>query len=94
MITVRQDFPFQGVYLDTAATAQKPKAMLEALYKAYTHDYGNVHRSAGAGSTSRYEKARKTVESFLGPSNDYALVWVANATMGMNILAQQWHRHF
>lgn len=87
--SVRQDFPFQGTYLDTAASAQKPRAMMHAVQRAYTHDYGNVHRSLGE-STNAYEEARKTIMAFLGGPASYHLVWVPNATAGLNVLAQQY----
>ena len=94
---IRADFPILGervngnplVYLDSAATSQKPRQVLEAEYDFLTHANAAVHRGAhtlAAEATDLFEDARGAVASFVGASPD-ELVWVSGATMGLNLLA-------
>ncbi|CAN5392133.1 cysteine desulfurase [soil metagenome] len=91
----RHDFP--GVldwhYLDTAATAQKPQAVIDAIARAYGEDYATVHRGVYARSanmTLAYEAARRKVAAFLGAASDSEVVFVRGATEAINLVAQSW----
>jgi cysteine desulfurase/selenocysteine lyase len=91
----RQDFP--GIadwhYLDTAATAQKPQAVIDAIARAYGPDYATVHRgvySRSANMTLAYEAARRKVAAFIGAKSDSEIVYVRGATEGINLVAQSW----
>ncbi|WP_246524834.1 cysteine desulfurase [Sphingobium phenoxybenzoativorans] len=91
----RADFP--GIadwhYLDTAATAQKPQAVIDAIARAYGADYATVHRgvySRSANMTLAYEAARRKVARFIGAKSDAEIVFVRGATEGINLVAQSW----
>ncbi|AHB10151.1 aminotransferase class V-fold PLP-dependent enzyme [Zymomonas mobilis] len=92
----RADFPAipeNWSYLDSAATAQKPKAVIDAVYKAYAVDYATVHRgvySRSADMTIAYEKARETVARFIGAKTADEIVFVRGATEAINLVAQIW----
>ncbi len=93
--TWRADFP--GVadwhYLDTAATAQKPQVVIDAIARAYGADYATVHRGVYARSanmTLAYEAARRTVARFIGAASENEIVFVRGATEGINLVAQSW----
>jgi len=92
---LRQDFP--GVrdwhYLDTAATAQKPRQVLDAMMRAGGEDYATVHRGVYARSanmTVAFEAARDRVARFIGASSPNEIVFVRGATEGINLVAQSW----
>ena len=98
---IRDDFPIlqrtiRGkplVYLDTAATAQKPRQVIEAQKQFEESSYANVHRGIHALSeeaTAAFEGARKTVAQFLGASDPSEIVFVRNATEGINIISNAW----
>ncbi|TRW17247.1 aminotransferase class V-fold PLP-dependent enzyme [Glacieibacterium frigidum] len=79
-------------YLDSAATAQKPQAVIDAIAKGYGPDYATVHRGVYARSatmTERFEAARATVARFIGARPD-EVVFVRGATEGINLVAQTW----
>ena len=93
---VRADFPLLGervggrplIYLDSAATSQKPRQVLEAEYDFLTHANAAVHRGAhtlAAEATDLFEDARATVAGFVGAQPEQ-LVWISGATMGLNLL--------
>ncbi len=89
----RADFPGIGSwhYLDTAATAQKPQAVIDAIARAYGPDYATVHRGVYARSanmTLAYEAARRRVAEFIGASSENEVVFVRGATEGINLVAQ------
>ncbi|MEP1591996.1 SufS family cysteine desulfurase, partial [Sulfitobacter sp.] len=96
----RADFP--GVaddwhYLDSAATAQKPKAVLEAIARAYGPDYATVHRGVYARSanmTLAYEAARKRVAGFLNAASENEIVFTSGATDSINLVAESWGNKF
>lgn len=94
-LDVRKDFPFfeKGlVYLDTAATAQKPKAVLSAMDECYVEHNANVHRgvySLAQEATELYEGARKRVAKFIN-AQEREVVFVRNATEALNLVAQSW----
>ncbi len=92
---VRLDFPFfkRGlVYLDSAATAQKPSVVLDAMRKFYETSNANVHRgvySLAEEATQAYEGARKKVAGFI-ESSSREIVFVRNATEAINLVSQSW----
>jgi len=95
---VRRDFPILGetvndkplVYLDNAATAQKPQCVIDALARFYTTQNANIHRGVHALSvlaTDEYEKARRTVQRHIGAADWREIVFVRGATEGINLVA-------
>ena len=96
----RADFPLLVAnpalhYLDSAATTQKPAAMLEALQEFYTHDNANPHRGAYALSvraTERYRDARDIVARFVGTRDTECLVFTRGTTEALNLVATAWGR--
>ncbi|WP_407644603.1 cysteine desulfurase [Erythrobacter mangrovi] len=80
-------------YLDTAATAQKPQAVIDAMTHALGRDYATVHRgvySRSAQMTLAYEAARKRVADFIGAKSENEVVFVRGATEAINLVAQTW----
>ncbi|MCF6275658.1 MAG: SufS family cysteine desulfurase [Robiginitomaculum sp.] len=80
-------------YLDTAATAQKPQAVIAAMVGALGRDYATVHRgvySRSAEMTLAYEAARLRVADFIGAESENEIVFVKGATEGINLVAQSW----
>jgi cysteine desulfurase / selenocysteine lyase len=94
----RSDFPLlTGApalhYLDSAATAQKPQAVLDAVTHFYTHDNANPHRGAyalSARATERYHDARTTVATFIGAPDADCTLFVRGTTEAMNLVAYGW----
>ena len=90
------DFPAipQGwAYLDTAATAQKPQPVLDAIARAYGETYATVHRGVyqrSADMTLAYEAARRKVARFIGAATPDEIVFVRGATEGINLVAHCW----
>jgi cysteine desulfurase/selenocysteine lyase len=95
---VRRDFPILServhgrplVWLDNAATTQKPQAVIDALARFYTHDNSNIHRAAhalAARATEGYESARRTVQEFLGAARPEEVIFVRGCTEGINLVA-------
>ena len=94
-LRLRDDFPGVGDwhYLDSAATAQKPQAVIDAIARAYGADYATVHRGVyerSANMTLAYEAARRKVAQFIGAASDAEIVYVRGATEGLNLVAQSW----
>jgi cysteine desulfurase / selenocysteine lyase len=100
---LRLDFPILErrvhgapiAYLDSAASAQKPRRVLEALDDVYRRHYANVHRGAhtlSVEATDLYESARSRVARFIGAPSDRSVVFVRNATEGINLVAHAWGR--
>jgi len=95
----RKDFPiFKNnkdlVYLDNAATTQKPKVVIDAMTKFYTHDNANVHRgfyALGEKADTLYESARATFADFINAQAE-EIVFTKNATDGLNLVAHAWGR--
>jgi cysteine desulfurase/selenocysteine lyase len=94
LVDVRADFP--GIdgwhYLDTAASAQKPQAVIDAIARAYGPDYATVHRGVYARSaemTLAYEAARRRIAAFIG-GREEEIVFVRGATEAINLVAQSW----
>ena len=92
------DFPAipQGwAYLDTAATAQKPQSVIDAITRGYAETYATVHRGVyqrSADMTLAYEAARKRVARFVGAGSADEIVFVRGATEGINLVAECWAR--
>ena len=94
----RSDFPLLATspalhYLDSAATAQKPQAVLDALAHFYTHDNANPHRGAyalSARATERYHDARTTIARFIGATDADCTLFVRGTTEAMNLVAYGW----
>ncbi|MFZ1110378.1 MAG: cysteine desulfurase [Rhodomicrobium sp.] len=95
---IRRDFPALSlqvhgnplVYLDNAASAQKPKAVLDALIKAYSEEYANVHRGLhylANAATAAYEGGRERVAKFLNAPSHEQIVFTKNATEAINLVA-------
>ena len=100
---VRADFPILStevngqplVYLDNAATGQKPRAVIDAERRYYEEDNANIHRGVHTLSqraTEAYEKARGVAARFLGLESDRQIVFVRGATEGVNLVAQSFLR--
>ncbi len=100
---VRADFPIlhrkirdrELVYLDNAATAQKPKAVIEAITRYYERDNANIHRGVhylSERATAEFEAARKTVQSFLHARRPEEIIFVRGATEAINLVAQSYGR--
>lgn len=81
------------VYLDNASSAQKPKAVIEAMDHAMRYEYANVHRGIhhlSNATTQKYEDARETTRRFLNATAPEEIVFAKNATEAVNIVAQSW----
>ncbi len=98
---IRRDFPILDtrvhgrplVYLDTAASAQKPRAVVEAMARFIETDYANVHRGVhalGERATEAYEQARGRVARFLNARSPGEIVFTAGATAAINLVAGSW----
>jgi cysteine desulfurase / selenocysteine lyase len=98
---IRSDFPIlfreiHGrplVYLDNASSAQKPKAVIEAMDHALRFEYANVHRGIhhlSNATTQKYEDARETTRRFLNARAAEEIIFAKNATEAVNIVAQSW----
>ena len=99
--TLRAQFPILServngeplVYLDSAATSQKPQSVIDAVSDFYRHDNANVHRGLyelSRRSTERYEGARETVAKFLNARSHREVIWVRGTTEGINLVAWTW----
>ena len=100
---IREDFPALSlrvygkplVYLDNAASAQKPRAVLDRIERAYTEEYANVHRGLhylANAATEAYEGARETVRAFINAARPEEIVFTRNATEAINPVAYTFGR--
>ena len=100
---LRADFPILGerphgkplIYLDSAATSQKPTAVIEAMDRYYRQYNANVHRGIyeiSEKATAAYEGARAQVARFINAPSEREIVWVRNATEAINLVAYSWGR--
>jgi cysteine desulfurase/selenocysteine lyase len=98
---IRADFPILAekirnkplVYLDNAATCQKPQAVIDSIVHLYSHDYANVHRGVHAlsvRSTDRFEGARTKVKDFINAGNEKEIIFVKGTTEAINLVAQSY----
>src|SRR5258708_8379389 len=96
----RGDFPLLAnnpelPYLDSAATSQKPTAVLDAMRHYYEHDNANPHRGAyelSARATERYHQARERIARFIGVADAACVIFVRGTTEGLNLVAWTWGR--
>jgi cysteine desulfurase/selenocysteine lyase len=99
----RADFPILStevhgrplVYLDNAATTQKPRVVLQALVDYYTGSNANVHRGVhylSGKATDLFEAARGRIAAFIGAADAKEIIFTRNATEGVNLVAQTWGR--
>ena len=100
---VREDFPILDtqvgshalVYLDNAATAQKPQAVIDAVSHYYASTNANIHRGVhylSGEATDAYDKARSTVAKFINAAEARECIFVRGATEGINLVASSWGR--
>lgn len=101
--TIKQDFPIlqqqvygkQLVYLDTAASAQKPLVVIDSIKNFYIHDYSNVHRGVhllSERATEAYENVRVKVQQFINAKKSCEVVFVRGTTEAINLVAQSYGR--
>ncbi|HLZ08196.1 MAG TPA: cysteine desulfurase [Chloroflexota bacterium] len=100
---IREDFPILSrlvhgyplVYLDNAATSQKPRAVIDALVRYYEHSNSNIHRGIhqlAEEATEQYDGARSRVARFIGAPSAASIVFVRNTTEAINLVALSWAR--
>ena len=100
---IRKDFPIfeQDVYgkpltfLDSAASSQKPRAVIDEVANCYASEYANIHRGGyylSQALTSKYEVARETVKNYIGAKSSKEIIFVRGATEAINLVAQTWGR--
>ncbi|MEZ8007340.1 MAG: cysteine desulfurase [Amylibacter sp.] len=98
---IRKDFPIlsrtvnnkQLVYLDNGSSAQKPNAVIDAITKAYSEEYSNVHRglhTLSNISTDNYEAVRGKIQNFLGAEYPEEIIFNSGATEGINMISYAW----
>jgi cysteine desulfurase/selenocysteine lyase len=103
VMALRADFPILGttvhgrplVYLDNAATTQKPRVVIDALTDYYTGSNANVHRGVhhlSGKATDLFEGARARIARFIGAGDPKEIIFTRNATEGINLVAQTWGR--
>ena len=96
--SIREQFPFfsrgsAGIYLDSAATTQKPQAVIDRISDFYTTKNANVHRSShflGEAATTSFEEARETLRLFLGATYREEIIWTRGTTESINLVAQSY----
>jgi cysteine desulfurase/selenocysteine lyase len=100
---IRRDFPILSrsirgrklVYLDNAATTQKPQVVIDRLVRYYTEENSNVHRGVhylSEVATADYEAARTTVKKFINARDEKEIVFTRGTTEAINLVAQSWGR--
>jgi cysteine desulfurase/selenocysteine lyase len=98
---IRRDFPILArevhgrplVYLDNGASAQKPQVVIDAVTRAYSQEYANVHRGLhflSSLATEKYEAVRGTIQRFLGAVHEDEIVFTTGSTMGINLVSYAW----
>ena len=103
--SLREDFPilreqahgYPLIYFDSAATSQKPRAVIEALRNFYEHENANVHRglhTLSSRATEAYEKARKRVAEYIGAASADEIIFTRGTTESINLVAQAWGGKF
>jgi len=102
---IRKDFPVLStkvrgkplVYLDNGATTQKPKAVIDAVYKFESEEYATVRRGSytlGESATVRYELVRDNVANFLNAESSKEIIFTSGATQGINLVAHSFGKKF
>lgn len=103
LASLRQQFPILReringhslVYLDNAATSQKPQRVIDAMDDYYAHSNANINRGVhvlGERATVAYEDARRSVQNFLHAAHAHEIIFTRNATEGINLAAKSWGR--
>ena len=101
--SLRRDFPILNqtvhgkplVYLDNAASSQKPRPVIDAITRLYSEDYANIHRAVhllSERSTRLYEEGRMAVQRFLHAPDPHEIIFVRGTTEGINLVAQSYGR--
>src|SRR5262249_29333018 len=101
---IRRDFPILNravrgkklVYLDNAATTQKPQAVIDRIVRFYSEENSNVHRGVhylSETATPAYESARTTVKRFINARDEKEIVFTRGTTESINLVASSWGRH-
>ena len=96
---IRADFPILNekirnkplVYLDNAASCQKPQAVIDSIVHVYTHEYANIHRGVhtlSVKATDRFETTREKVKNFINAASEKEIIFVRGATEAINLVAQ------
>src|SRR5690242_5820243 len=102
---IREDFPILHeqvnghplIYFDSAASSQKPRAVLDAVRNYYEHENANVHRglhALSARATEHYEKSRQRVADFVGAKSADEIIFTRGTTESINLVAQSWGGKF
>ena len=102
---LRKDFPILReqahghplIYFDSAATSQKPRAVIDAVRSFYEHDNANVHRglhTLSSRATEAYENARQRVADYIGAANSNEIIFTRGTTESINLVAQAWGGKF
>jgi cysteine desulfurase/selenocysteine lyase len=102
---IREDFPilreqahgYPLIYFDSAATSQKPRAVLDALRNYYEHENANVHRGLhhlSTRATEAYERSRQSVAGYIGAASADEIVFTRGTTESINLVAQAWGGKF
>src|SRR2546425_1400066 len=103
--TIREDFPILReqahghplIYFDSAATSQKPRAVIDTLRRYYEHENANVHRglhTLSSRATEAYEKSRRCVAEYIGAASADEIVFTRGTTESINLVAQAWGGKF
>lgn len=102
---VRADFPILArsmhgkplAFLDSAASAQKPRQVIDAVREVYEHEYANVHRGLyqiSEAVTAKYEGTREIIRDFIGAAHTHEIIFTRNGTESINLVAHSFGRHF
>ena len=102
MNKIRKDFPFFNqknciTFLDSAASSQKPKCVIDKLVEFYSHNFANIHRGIydlSAKATEDFEKVRSSVAKFINASSDKEIIFTKSATEGINLVAYSFGKKF
>jgi cysteine desulfurase/selenocysteine lyase len=100
---IRADFPILAekirnkplIYLDNAASSQKPQAVIDSIVHTYSHEYANIHRGVhtlSVKATDRFEAAREKVRQFINAASHKEIIFVRGATEAINLVAQSYGR--
>jgi cysteine desulfurase/selenocysteine lyase len=98
---IRADFPILSekirnkplVYLDNAASCQKPQAVIDSIVQVYSHEYANIHRGVhtlSVKATDRFEAAREKIRGFINAASHKEIIFVRGATEAINLIAQSY----
>lgn len=104
VIKIRKDFPILErkingkplIYLDNAATTQKPQAVIDTIVNYYSYHNANIHRgihTLAQEATTQYEEARKKIAKFIGAASEKEIIFVRNSTEAINLIAYSYSRN-